>query len=318
MNTAQNTNQLLSISSPPFWHSGRTLKAVMMETCIALIPVIIMAFMTWGLDVLSVVGLSVATSVLTEALCQKVMGRRIAVDDFSAVLTGLLLAFMLPAAAPWWLVVLASAFSITMGKMAFGDLGASPLCAPVVGFIVCQVSFPIFFSAYAMQLTTEFIDPIFMFKGFGVEGIYDLSYQSLLMGEQINGLGSGQAGMLLLAGLYLCLRGIIAWEIPVAFVVGIYATAGTFNMFNPELYAHGTFHMLTGSTMLATFFLATDYSSSPNTRINMLVYGLFAGFLVILVRSFGTWYDGVPFAILLANLVMPLLEGNKRKPIITE
>ncbi len=318
MNSDQNIKQMLSISSPPFWHFGRTLKGVMVESCIVLIPVIVMAVMTWGLDALRVVCLSVATSVITEALCQKAMGRRIAVDDFSAVLTGLLLAFMLPAAAPWWLVVLAASFSIIMGKMAFGDLGSSPLCAPVVGYILCQVSFPLFINPNTIQLTTEFVDPLFMLKNFGTYEASEFTIQQLLLGEQISGLGAGQTGLLFLAGIYLCLRGLIAWETPVAFLAGTAATATIFNMINPDLYAPASFHLLTGTTMLAAFFLATDFSSSPNTSINMLVYGLFGGFLVIIIRSFGIWLDGVPFAILLINLIMPLLEGNKRKPIITE
>ncbi len=312
------TAQMLSVSSPPFWHYGRTLKSIMCETVIALLPVVVAAVMTWGFDALRVVCLSVAVSVLTEALCQKLMAREYAIDDFSAVLSGMLLAFMLPAAAPWWLVTLAAFFAITMGKMAFGDLGSSPLCAPVVGYILCFVSFPIFMNPNTMQLATEFVDPLFILKSFSAYDAYDVSTMSLLMGQQISALGAGQVGLILLGGLYLCFRGIISIETPVAFMVGVAITALIFSFIDSDLYAGPIFHLCTGSTMLGAFFLATDFSSSPNTSLNMIIYGLFGGALVVIIRIFGIYADGVPFAILLINLIMPLLEGNKRKPIITE
>ncbi len=313
-----NASQMFSVAPPPFWHCGRTIKAVMAETVIALLPAAIFAVLVWGFPALRVICLSIGVSVLTEALCQKMMGRALAIDDFSAVLTGLLLAFMLPAASPWWLVVLAAAFSISFGKMAFGDLGSSPLCAPVVGYILCFVSFPIFINPNTMQLATSFVDPLFMSKYFGANGIWDISYMSLLMGEQINGLGAGQVGMLFLGGVYLCARGIISWQIPAAFIVGVLATGYIFNLVNPDMYAPPLFHLLTGSTMLGAFFLATDYSSSPNTCVNMIIYGLAGGILVILIRTFGIYTDGVPFVILLINLIMPLLEGKKRKTLVLE
>ncbi len=315
MNTS---SQMLRVTPPPFWHCGKTLKSITGEVIIALLPVVLCAALVWGISALSVICLSVAVSIATEALCQKLMNRTISVDDYTAVLTGLLLAFMLPAASPWWLVTLAAFFSITMGKMAFGGLGASPLCAPAVGFILCQVSFPVFMDPNAMQLTTSLIDPLVKIKYFGPEALSNISYSSLLMGEQISALGAGQAGLLLLAGVYLCYRGFISWEIAFSFLAGVVITALLFNLSNPDSYVSPLFHVLTGSTILGAFFLATDMSSSPNTPMNMFIYGFTGGVLVILIRVFGMYADGVPFAILLINLIMPLLEGKKRKPLEVE
>ncbi len=311
MNTNEN---LLAVSAPPFWHFGKTVKNQMQDISLALMPAAIAAFMVWGFSALHVIGLSVATCVVVEAICQKLMGRALAIYDYSAFVIGLLFAFMLPATAPWWLVVIGAALSITLGKNMCGDYGAAPLCAPVVGFLLCFVSWPIFTDPNAMLLSTDYIDPLVRLKYFGASSLNDISTQSLLMGEQIGALGASQPGMLLLGGIYLCVRGSISWEIPLAFIIGTAVTAFIYQQIDPTLYAGPVFHLLTGSTMLAAFFLATDAPSSPNRVSNMFIYGLIGGVLVVIIRIYGIYPDGVPFVILLINLLMPLLEGRKQKP----
>lgn len=306
--------QLLTVSSPPFWHSGKTVRMVIREILLALLPAVAFATYVWGFSALRVICLSVAVSIATEAVCQKLMKRDIAVDNYSAALIGLLFAFLLPASAPWWLVVFGSFLSTAFGKMIFGDFGSAPLCAPVVGYILCFVSFPLFIDANAVQLSTEFIDPLIRLKYFGAEAVSDISYTSLLLGQQIGALGASQGLMLLLAGIFLCMRGDIAWEIAVSFIAGVLVTAFIFQMLDSTAYASPLFHLFTGSTLLGAFFLATDMPSSPNTSLNMFIYGFVGGILVILIRTFGIYTDGVPFAILLINLIMPLLEGRKKKP----
>ncbi len=310
-----NTNeQLLAVSAPPFWHCGKTVKNQMQDTAIALMPAMIASFMVWGFSAVHVVSLSVVTCVIVEMLCQKMMGRALAIYDYSAFVIGILFAFLLPATAPWWLVVVGATFSITLGKNICGDYGAAPLCAPVVGFLICFVSWPIFTDANAMLLSTDFIDPLVRLKYFGAEAVSDISINSLFMGEQIGALGASQPAMLLLGGIFLCLRGSISWQIPLAFALGIMGTAFVYQQIDPNMYAGPLFHMVTGSAMLATFFLATDAPSSPNRILNMFIYGILGGVLVIIVRVYGIYPDGVPFVILLINLLMPLLEGRKQKP----
>ncbi len=136
----------------------------------------------------------------------------------------------------------------------------------------------------------------------------------LLLGAQIGGLGAAQALGLLIGGTFLCLRGIIRWEIATSFFVGVVGTAAIFNAIDPLTYATPAFHVLTGSTLLGGFFLATESASSPDRQIPMILYGLLGGILVIIIRVYGVHIDGVPFAILLVNFLTPLLDGIRPKP----
>ncbi len=309
------TKRLFAVSPPPFWHRGRTVHSLMKGMIIALLPVVFLAISTWGFSALRVICLSIAVSVVTEALCQKLLKRDIMVDNFSAAYIGLLFAFLLPAASPYWLVVLGAFLCITFGKMAFGDLGAAPLSSVAVGYVLCLISFPVYMDPNAMQLSTELVDPLIRLRFFGVEAIESISRVDLLLGKQIAGLGAGQAGALLVIGLVLSLLNIIRYEITLSFIFGLLVVGDVLYYMDPEKYVAPIFHLLTGSTLLCAFFLATDHSSSPNSRKNMLIYGFIGGALVIIIRSFGVYTDGAPFAILLINLLMPLLEGRKKKPL---
>ncbi len=310
-----NTKELFAVSPPPFWHRGKTIRNAMQSMLLALLPVCILAIYTWGFSALRVMCLSIAVCVATEAICQKILKRDIAVDNFHAVYLGLLFAFLLPASAPWWLVALGAFLSITFGKMAFGDLGACPLAAVCVGYVLCVISFPVYMDPNAMQLSTDLIDPLVRLKFFGIEYVQDISYQSLFLGQQIGGLGSSQAGALLIVGLLLTALNLIRYEITISFILGILIFGDIFYYLDPESYMPPIFHLLTGSTVLGAFFLATGHSSSPNRKVNMLIYGFIGGAMVIIMRNFGIYTDGVPFVILLINLIMPLLEGNKPKPL---
>ncbi len=312
---SSNASQLFSVSSAPFWHRGKTLKWNMSLILLGLLPAAILAVLTWGLPALRVMALAVTTSVVTEALCQKMMKREIVIDNFSAVLVGLLFAFLMPAHAEWWLIVIGSFLSITMGKFAFGDLGASPLCAPVVGYVLCLISFPLQIEPNLVQLSTDFVDPLVRLRYFGIDDISNISMSSLMFGQHIGALGASQGFVLLAMGILLSLVWVIRWEIAFSFLAGFLLLGTVFYMLDPSAYANPMFHLFTGSTILSAFFLATDISSSPNRKVNMLIFGFVAGALAILIRTFGVYIDGVPFAILLANLIMPLLEGRKPKPL---
>ncbi len=310
--TTQST--LLSVSSPPFWHCGRTIRSINYITFLALIPVIGMAIYHWGLPAARVMALAMLTGILTEAFCQKIMHRDIAVDDFSAVITSLLFAFLLPAAAPWWLVVIGVMLTISLGKMAFGGLGANPVNSALVGWALLYVSWPIYMDANAMQLSTAYVDPLVQLKYFGAAIAAETNSIELLLGLQINGLGAAQSLGIIVGGLFLALRGIIRWEIATSFFVGVLATAAIFHTIDPVLYATPLFHLLTGSTLLGGFFFATESGSSPDRQIPMIIYGLLGGILVIIIRVYGVHIDGVPFAILLINFLTPLLDGIRPKP----
>ena len=281
---------------------------MMGETILALMPAVIMAVMHFGIDAARVISLSCVSAVLTEALCFKIMGREIVIDDYSALLTGLLFAFLLPASAPWWLVALGSAISIVIGKAVFGGLGANPVCIPLVGWAICRVSWGHSIDIDFSMLSSEFLYPLSQLKYYSLEAVQHFSLVDLLMGRQLGGLGAVQVIALLAGGIFIVVRGHIRPHIPAAFLVGVLATAWFFQLSDPGRYASPLFHVLTGSVVLGAFFLATDHASSPSGAVSMILFGLICGAMVVFIRVYGVYPDGVPFAILFGNLTAPLLD----------
>ena len=328
------TNQqpvLLAVRAPPFWHCGRTVKKANYAMLLALAPASFMAVWHWGIPAARVMALAMVTGIATEALCQKIMGQDISVDDFSGAVSCLLFAFLLPANAPWWLVMLGAALAIGLGKMAFGGLGANAVNTALVGWAMLYVSWPALMDPNAMQLDTSFIDPLVRLKYFGAGAVSHIDLTNLLLGNQIGGLGASQAGALFIGGSYLAARGTIRWEIARSSAVfslttydkegeahssgsGVFLTAALYNVIDAERFATPFFHLCTGSTFLGGFFLATEWASSPGRQIPMMLYGLIGGAMVIIIRVYGIYPDGVPFAILLINLLAPLLDSIHPKP----
>ena len=305
---------LVAVSAPPFWHCGRTVKKASYAMLLALAPAAFMAVWHWGIPAARVMALAMVTGIATEALCQKIMGQDISVDDFSGAVSCLLFAFLLPANAPWWLVMLGAALAIGLGKMAFGGLGANAVNTALVGWAMLYVSWPALMDPNSMQLDTSFIDPLVRLKYFGAGAVSHIGLTDLLLGNQIGGLGASQAGALFIGGSYLAARGTIRWEIALSFFVGVFLTAALYNVIDAERFATPFFHLCTGSTFLGGFFLATEWASSPGRQIPMMLYGLIGGAMVIIIRVYGIYPDGVPFAILLINLLAPLLDSIHPKP----
>ncbi|GAB7022535.1 RnfABCDGE type electron transport complex subunit D [Salidesulfovibrio brasiliensis] len=308
---------LLTVASPPHVHCGRTFKGMTLETILALMPAAIMAVWHFGLPAARVMLLSCAVAVLTEAVCWKAIKRRSAVDDGTAVLIGLFYAFLLPASAPWWLVVSGAAASIILGKMIFGGNGGNPLGAALVGWTTCRISWGTFMDPYTTMLDSPLRAPLHELHYFGLQAVSDISATNMLLGEQIGGLGAAQSGAILLGGLYLLSRRIIRPEIPVAFIGGIALAALVFQLTGDGTNASATFHLIGGGTLFGAFFLATDPAPSPVLPVPMIAYGLMGGILTMLIRQYGMYPDAVPFALLLAQLATPLLERIAPKPFGT-
>ena len=305
---------ILTVAVPPHIHCGRTLRRYVLDTLLALLPAAVMAVIAFGMDALRVMALSASAAVLAEAACNRLMKREQTVDDYSALLTGLLFAFLLPASAPWWLVAIGSAASIALGKMIFGGLGGNPLAPPLVGWALCRVSWPAFMDTNATMLMSDLPAPLQQLKYFGVDAVSSLDPVSLLLGHQLGGLGEVQVVALLAGGAFLLLRRHIGWQIPAGFLGGLFATALIYRLIDPTAYAPPLFHLLAGGAVFGAFFLATDESSSPLGGLPALLFGLMAGAMVVVIRVYGIYPDGVPFAILLANLFTPLLDRIRPKP----
>ncbi len=305
---------VLTVSSSPHIHCGRTIKGTSLQILLALLPAA--GFAVWHSDLLAlrVLALSCIVAVIAEAGCLKLMKREIESDNYTALLCGLMFGFLMPPSSPWWLIAVGSSLSIIIGRMVFGGLGGEPLCAPLVGWAICKVSWPELMNFDMSMLTSELTYPLSQLQNFGPETLDEYSLKSLLLGFQLGGSGAAQSGAILLGGVYLISRKIIRIDIPLAFVGGVSIAAALFYTISPVDYALPVYHILCGSTLFGAFFLATDSSSSPVGHFPMIAYGLSAGILVIIIRVYGAYPDGVPFAILLANLMTPLFEKIRPKP----
>ncbi|MDK2873746.1 MAG: H+/Na+-translocating ferredoxin:NAD+ oxidoreductase subunit [Desulfomicrobiaceae bacterium] len=311
---SQQSPSLHTVTAPPFWHSGRTVTGDMYRLLAALVPAALLGVYRFGYDALTVLAVAGLTAVITETLIQRLMEQSPSAHDFTALADGILLAFLLPATAPWWLVVVGSAVTIILGRMVFGGFGGSPVCAPAVGWCVLTVSWPAYMDLNGMLLRWDLVEPLSELKYFGVEAISGVSLSSLVFGQNLGALGASQAGLVLAAGVALLCIGQIRWYIPVSYLAGVFGTALIYWLIDPQLYASPLFHLLAGTTIFTAFFLLPYPSASPVFRIPMILFGLMAGALTILIRVYGIYPDGAPFAVLLANLCTPLLDLIQPKP----
>ncbi len=305
---------LFVVETPPYTHSSYTITGMMRDTFLALLPAAFLAVWTFGLPAFRVMALSAGVAVLTEALWQRLLGQKVRVSDGTALISGLLFAFLLPAGAPWWLVLVGSALMIVLGKQIFGGLGANPLCPPLVAWATMTVAWPVYMDPAAVNLQSVYIEPLIRMKYFGYAALPPQSELPFFLGRQLGGLGSAQIAAVLVGGLFLVARRAVRWEIPLALIAGVLITGTLFWKFGADWGVDAShtppphWYLLTGSTVFAAFFLATDHASSPVARAGMAGYGLLAGALLVLIRIFGIYPDGAPFAVLLASLGTPLFD----------
>jgi electron transport complex protein RnfD len=173
------------------------------------------------------------------------------------------------------------------------------------------------FDAQLLNYSFDFTPfyPLLALKAFGTEAVADISISDLIIGRQVGGIGATCGLALILGGVYLIARGYQRWEIPVAFIAGLFATAACFHVVNPELYAGPVFHLFSGYALIGAIFLATDDSASPVNAVPMLIYGAVGGIMTILIRNIGQYADGIIFAILLINLINPLVDKIRPKAL---
>jgi electron transport complex protein RnfD len=308
-----------TVSHAPFWHNGSSVSARSYNIILATLPAVLFGFFTYGIPAVGVVALSVSSAVAWELGYNKISKRSLSIGDGNAALIGLLFAMLLPATSPWWLVVTGTFVAVIVGKQIYGGIGGNPFNPVLVGLAILTLSWKDFFDFNEVLVNYDFsypmAYPLASLKHFGVFAISDFKPAALLMGQQSGGIGAVFGLGLILGGIYLIIRGCIRWEISISFLAGVWVTALLFNMTDPTRYAAPAFHLLTGYTLIGAFFLATEDSSSPVNFIPMLIYGAFAGIMTILIRNIGFYVDGVVFAILIANLINPLVDKIRPKAL---
>jgi electron transport complex protein RnfD len=318
----------LQIRSSPHLASGHRVDQIMFHVVLALLPTVGFAIWAFGLPALLVLATAVLSCVITEhALC-RLTGRQSTVRDWSVVITGLLYGLTLPPGLPLWMVAAGSVIAVGLGKFLFGGLGYNPFNPALVGRAVLQAAFPVpmttwldaftdgrFTSVPASTLALPFLAPDYD----GVSTATPLTAwkfdaQPTAGDELLLGLTSGSVGetcavLILLGGVYLALRNMMNWRIPVAILATVALFSGILWLTAPDRYASPMFMLLSGGLMLGAVFMATDMVASPMTHRGAIVYGGLIGVLVVVIRVWGGMPEGVMYSILLANAAAPHIDG---------
>ncbi|MBQ2847609.1 MAG: RnfABCDGE type electron transport complex subunit D [Clostridia bacterium] len=298
----------LVVSASPHLRTKDTTRGIMLDVIIALIPALIAAVILFGPRVLAVTATTVATAVLSEFLARKVMKRHNTIGDLSAVVTGLILAFNLPVSIPLWMAAIGSFFAIVVVKQMFGGIGQNFANPAIVARIVLLLSFgqamgnwtaPLSWKTDAVSTAT----PLAIIGGESTEALPSLL--DMFLGVRGGCLGETCSVALIIGGIYLMARKVISYKIPVAFigtVAVIMLIAGKFDL---EFVAY---ELMGGGLLLGAFFMATDYSTSPIKSNAKIVFGIGCGLLTCVIRLFASLPEGVSFAILIMNLLVPHIE----------
>ena len=308
----------LYISPSPHIHGGDSISKNMYGVLIALIPAFLVSLYYFGLGALIVTLVSVVSCVLFEYLIQKfIMKKEPTICDGSAILTGVLLAFNVPSNLPVWIIMLGALFAIGVAKMSFGGLGNNIFNPALAGRAFLLISFPAQMTTWPLVDATSAFPLTYTDAATGAtvlsllnEGVKELpSYTSLLIGNHGGSLGEVSAIALLLGFAYMLWKKIITWHVPVTIILTVFAFTGIMHLVNPETYASPFLHILSGGLMLGAIFMATDYVTSPMTKKGMVIYAIGIGLLSSIIRLFGSYPEGMSFAILIMNSLTPLINA---------
>lgn len=296
------------LSSSPHTHARNSVSRIMLDVIIALLPTTAMGIWFFGMKAVWVIATCISTCVLTEALCRLAMKRENTIGDFSAVLTGLLLALNLPSGIPLWMAVVGSVFAIAVAKQVFGGLGMNPFNPALAARAFMLISFTGAMTTWVMPLShgaSSTVDAVTT-----ATPLVDLrwgdptqipSVFDLLIGNMPGCIGEVSTLALLLGTAYLLWRRVITWQIPVAFLGTVFVYSWVSGL-SPAYV-----QLLTGGVVLGACFMATDYVTSPTTVRGKLIFGVGCGLLCMLIRRFGAYPEGCSFAILVMNALCPLI-----------
>ena len=316
-------DQKIIISASPHVHSASTSQRVMYDVLIALIPAFLVSLYVFGLSALIMTSVAVVSCIIFEYIIQKyLLKTEVTVNDGSALITGILLAFNLPSTLPIWMVITGSLVAIGIAKMSFGGLGYNIFNPALVGRVFLLVSFPVQMTSWTTPIenNTTLVDAITGETTLGIikegllygETMTSLSDKLPSVTELLLGFTSGSAGemsalALLLGGVYLLARKIITWHIPITILVVMAVFTGVFWLINPEYYASPLIHVLSGGAILGAFYMATDLVTSPMTKKGMIIFSIGIAIITVVIRLYGAYPEGISFAILIMNAFVPLI-----------
>ena len=314
-------NKLL-VSPSPHVHAPVSTKSLMRDVVIALLPAVIVSVVFYGLGEIVVLATSVISCVLIEYLITRFLLKKPStICDYSAAVTGILLALNLPYTTPWWVVSIGALFAIGVVKMTFGGLGQNIFNPAIAGRVFLLVSFPSYMTKWQMPQGLFGLDAVSGSTPLGMitEGLAKdqtvpeimaekgLSYAQMLFANIGGSVGEISALALLAGFVYLLVRRVIKPHITLSIWGTVAAVSLIFWLVNPDRFTDPVFNLLTGGMILGSCFLATDYVTSPMTVKGGIVYGIGIGFITLMIRYFGSYPEGMSFAILIMNSVVPLI-----------
>lgn len=297
----------LTVSASPHVRSAQTVSGIMLNVIIALIPALAASVWLFGLRVLLVCAVTVSVSVLSEYIARKVMKRHNTIGDLSAVVTGLILAFNLPVSIPLWMAAIGSVIAIVVAKQFFGGIGQNFVNPAIAGRIILMVSFPTAMTTWTAPFAYKSTQgTITTATPLAAEESELPSLLEMFLGMRGGSLGETCAAALIIGGLYLIIRKIISPSIPLSFigtVAVIMLIAGKGDL------SFVAYQLLSGGLMLGAFFMATDYATSPINFKGRIIFGIGCGIITSMIRLFGSLPEGVSFAIILMNILVPHIEN---------
>ena len=315
---------MLTVSPSPHYQTDTNTRKLMCNVLIALIPAFVFSLVVFGVSALISMLTAVISCVFFEFAISKWLFKdeEYSIKDCSAIITGVLLSFNLPNTLPLWMVVIGSLVAIGIAKMSFGGIGCNIFNPALVGRVFLLVSFPADMTTWA-KVSNFSVDattgatPLGLLKESILSGKtlsqIDLpSMQDMFLGNIGGSFGEISVIALVIGGIYLLCTRTITWHIPVSVLGSMFILSGIMFVVNPELNANPLIHICSGGAMLGAIFMATDYSTSPMTSLGKIIFGIGIGVITIIIRKFGAYPEGMSFAILIMNAIVPLI--NKIKP----
>ena len=319
----------LIVSSSPHVRTNKDTSYIMKQVVIALLPATLAALFFFRLSALNVIFFCVTGSVGAEFLCQKISKQESTIGDFSAVVTGLLLAFNVPASLPWWMCLLGAAFAIIVVKMVFGGIVNNFVNPALAARAFLLASFPVAMTLWTRTgvnwVSSGNIDayttatPLSFLKAGsnGVSSLADsgISISNMLIGNIGGCIGETSAVLIILGGLYLMYKGTINYVIPTFYICTVAILMFILGGFN---FTFVIYELLAGGLMLGAFFMLTDYTTSPMTKKGKIIYAVLAGLITTVIRLYGGYPEGVSYSILFVNIMTPLIDKYTKTKVFGE
>jgi len=297
------------VSTSPHLHRNITSARIMRDVCVALLPALIASIAVFGAQSMLVTVVCVSAAIFSEALYEKICKLPNTIGDSSAIVTGLLVAFNLPVSIPLWQAALGSVVAIVLVKQLFGGLGRNFANPAIVGRIFLFLSFSKTMTNWTFPDAVSTATPLALMRAGDMASLP--SMLDMFLGNRAGCLGEASVLALLAGGIYMLVRKIITWHTPVAFIGTVFILSwligGDFN--------YAVYQIMAGGLMLGAIFMATDYVTTPQTELGRLVFGFGCGLLTVMIRQWGSYAEGVSFAILFMNILTPYInKWTRHKP----